>query len=126
MGVIMVGRPREFRHRDVVTAIRAAKAAGIDSPSVRIRTPGGTEYFVGGGSVEAPASKVRGKTARDARNSSSVSKGDRAPLAEGGKAHMLGKQAADTAPPGRTAKTKSAAALKEASGGGAARPAKPA
>ena len=37
-----------------------------------------------------------------------------------------GRQAADTAPPGRTAKTKSAAALKEASGGGAARPAKPA
>jgi hypothetical protein len=113
MGVIMVGRPRDFRHGDVVRAIRAAKAAGIDSPSVRIRTPGGTEYFVGGGSVEAPASKVRGKAA------SSVGKGkeNRAPLAAGGKAHMLGKQAADTAPAGRTAKTKSAAAPKEASGG---------
>ena len=114
----MVGRPRDFRHHDIVRAIRAVRAAGIDSPSVRIRTPGGTEYFFGG--------EVKGgaKTA-------SVSKGslpgdqNRAPLAEGGKARMLGKQAADTAPPGRTAKPKSAAAPKDASGG-MARPAKPA
>src|SRR5262245_63158711 len=43
----MVNRPRDFRHHDVVRAIRAARAAGID-PSVRIRTPTGTEYFFGG------------------------------------------------------------------------------
>jgi len=116
----MVGRPRDFRHHDIVRAIRAVRAAGIDSPSVRIRTPTGTEYFFGGEVKGAP--ETRGRAAR-----ASVGKGNqnRAPLAEGGKAHMLGKQAADTAPPGRTAKTKSAAAPKEASGG-MAWPAKPA
>jgi hypothetical protein len=117
----MVNRPRDFRHHDVVRGIRAARAAGVENPSVRIRTPTGTEYFFGG-EVKG-ASETRGRAAR-----ASVSKGreNRAPLAEGGKAHMLGKQAADTAPPGRTAKTKSAAAPKEASVGGAAFPAKPA
>src|SRR5262249_4986862 len=103
-GTVMVGRPRDFRHRDVVNAIRAARAAGID-PSVRIRTPTGPEYF-SGGEVRG-AAEARGKTAR---NPSSVGKGNqtRAPRAEGGKTHRRGKQAADTAPPGRTAKTKRA------------------
>src|SRR5262249_17694223 len=105
----MVNRPRDFRHHDIVRAIRAARAAGID-PSVRVRTPDGVEYFFGG-EVKG-AAETRGRAAR-----ASVGKGDqnRAPLAEGGKAHMLAKQAADAAPPGRTAKPTSAAALKHAS-----------
>jgi hypothetical protein len=49
----MANRPRDFRHHDVVRAIRAAHAAGIASPSVRIKVPSGTEYFVGG-EVTAP------------------------------------------------------------------------
>jgi len=110
----MAGRPRDFRHHDIVRAIRAARAAGID-PSVRIRTPAGTEYFFGGEVKGAP--ETRGRVGKGSQN--------RAPLAEGGKTHMLGRQAADTAPPGRTAKTKSAAAPSEASGG-VSRPAKPA
>src|SRR5262249_12371955 len=49
----MAGRPREFRHHDVVRALRAAHAAGVANPTVRIRVPSGTEYFVGG-EVTAP------------------------------------------------------------------------
>jgi hypothetical protein len=119
----MVNRPRDFRHHDVVRAIRAIRAAGVENPSVRIRTPGGTEYFFGG-EVEAPVPKVRGKTAAAVRDPSSVSKGNlpgsqnRAPLAEGGSRHgMFKEQAADPAHPGRTGKPQSAADTKQASGG---------
>jgi len=72
----MVNRPRDFRHHDVVRAIRAARAAGIASPSVRIRTPGGTEYYVSGGEVVAPVKK---------------SKQSSAEFAEGGSAKMAGR-----------------------------------
>jgi len=53
MGVRMAGRPSNFRMHDVRRAIRAARAEGLANPSVRIKTPGGTEYFVGG-EVTAP------------------------------------------------------------------------
>jgi hypothetical protein len=120
----MVNRPRDFRHHDVVRAIRAARAAGVENPSVRIRGPSGNEYYVSGGEVEAPVPKVRGKTAAAVRDPSSVSKGslpgsqNRAPLAEGGSRHgMFKEQAADPARPGRTGKPQSAADTKQASGG---------
>jgi len=47
----MAGRPREFRHTDVVRGIRAARAAGIENPSLRIKAPSGTEYYFSGGAV---------------------------------------------------------------------------
>src|SRR5215471_9400883 len=50
----MVNRPLDFRHHDIVRAFKAARAAGIDSPSLRIRTPGGVEYHFSGGEVTAP------------------------------------------------------------------------
>src|SRR5262249_43659831 len=53
----MVNRPRDFRHHDVVRAIRAATAAGIPNPSVRIRGPSGIEYYISGGEVTAPETK---------------------------------------------------------------------
>src|SRR5262249_31623526 len=56
-GYKMVNRPRDFRHHDVVRAFRAARAAGVENPSVRIRVPSGTEYYVSGGAVEAPQKK---------------------------------------------------------------------
>ena len=122
----MVNRPRDFRHHDVVRAIRAVRAAGVENPSVRIRTPAGTEYYFGG-----EVKEVRGKTSTSVRDPDAVSKGSlpgsqKAPLAEGGSSHgMVKRQAADPAPSGRTAKTKSVAAPKEAIGG-LARPCKPA
>jgi hypothetical protein len=51
MGRKMAGRPREFRHHDVVRGIRAARAAGIENPSLRIKAPSGTEYYFSGGAV---------------------------------------------------------------------------
>src|SRR5262249_13666372 len=119
----MVNRPLDFRHHDVVRAFKAARAAGIDSPSLRIRTPGGTEYHFGGAVKGQGVPKVRGKTSPSVGDPSSVTKGappgsQKAPLAEGGSSHgMVKRQAADPAPPGRTSKQKAAASPKQASGG---------
>jgi len=134
----MANREQAFRHSDVVRGLRAARAAGLDSPTLRIRTPDGVEYhFSDGGEVAAPkrgadVPRVRGKLATPVRSPNTVSKdrlpgeGNRAPLAEGGSRHgMFKEQAADTAAPGRTAKVKAAAAFEQASGG-ICRPAKPA
>jgi len=119
----MVNRPRDVRHGDVVRAIRAVRAAGVENPSVRIRTPAGTEYYFGG------EVKARGKTSASVRDPDAVSKGSlpgsqKAPLAEGGSSHgMVKRQAADPARSGRTSKPQSAADTKQASGG-LARPAR--
>src|SRR5262249_22611621 len=113
----------DFRHHDIVRAFKAARAAGIDSPSLRIRTPGGTEYHFGGEVKGQGVPKVRGKTSTSVRDSSSVAKGappgsQKAPLAEGGSSHgMVKRQAADPAPRGHTSKPQSAADAKQASGG---------
>ena len=53
----MVNRPRDFRHHDVVRAFRAARAAGVEHPSIEIHLPGGTRYVLGG-AVEAPKPKL--------------------------------------------------------------------
>jgi hypothetical protein len=118
MGDGMVNRPRDFRHHDVVRAFKAARAAGVDNPSLRIRTPTGTEYFFGG-EVKADVPRVRGKATPDAVSKGNLSSGKmRAPLAEGGSRHgMFKEQAADPARPGRTGKPRSAADTKQASGG---------
>jgi len=45
----MPTRPHQFRHRDVVRAVRAAAVAGISNPkTVEIRLPNGTTIAVGG------------------------------------------------------------------------------
>ena len=49
----MANRPANFKLHDVRRAIRAARAEGMTNPSVRIRTPGGTEFYVSGGEVTA-------------------------------------------------------------------------
>src|SRR5262245_13958846 len=73
----MVNRPLDFRHRDVVRGIRAARASGIDSQSLRIRTPAGTEYYFGGGEVARPNPKKSVERDTD--------------LAEGGSTKMAGR-----------------------------------
>jgi len=120
----MVNRPLDFRHHDVVRAIKAVRAAGVENPSVRIRTPAGIEYHFSGGEVKGQGvPKVRGKTATSVRDPDAVSKdslsgSQQAPLAEGGSSHgMVKRQAADPAPPGRTSKPQSAADTKQAAGG---------
>jgi len=45
----MANRVHQFKHRDVVRAVRAAAAAGISNPkTVEIRLPNGTTIAVGG------------------------------------------------------------------------------
>jgi hypothetical protein len=101
----MVNRPRDFRHHDVVRALRAARAAGVENPSVRIRVPSGTEYYVSGGEVVAPAKK---------------SKPLRADLAEGGGLKMMGKGDRTVAAPSEQAgpQQPGSTAHKTGSGGG--------
>jgi len=125
----MVNRPLDFRHHDIVRAFKAARAAGIDNPSLKIRTAAGTEYHFGGEVKGQGVPKVRGKTSTSVRDPDAVSKGSspgsqKAPLAEGGSSHgMVKRQAADPARSGRTGKPQSAADTKQASGG-LARPAR--
>src|SRR5262245_35062785 len=54
----MANRPQNFKLHDVRRAIRAAQAEGLANPSVRIRVPSGTEFYVSGGAVEAPKKKA--------------------------------------------------------------------
>jgi hypothetical protein len=54
----MANRSPNFRLHDVRRALRAARAEGLTNPSVRIRTPGGAEYFIGG-EVTAPKKHSR-------------------------------------------------------------------
>ena len=70
----MVGRPANFKIHDVRRALRAAQAAGL--PGVRVRTPDGVEYHIGG-EVKAPQPKK--------------SKSSRADFAEGGRTAMHGR-----------------------------------
>jgi len=53
LGCKMANREQPFRQHHVTRALKAAAAAGVANPSVRIRTPGGTEYHIGG-EVTAP------------------------------------------------------------------------
>src|SRR5262249_52112751 len=103
----MVGGPRDCRPSDVVRAIRAVRAAGVENPSVRIRTPTGTEYFFGGEVGASKPKKFVGgipdpglKTSDPVRASASLAKGGeaamgdrgvRAALAKGGATKMFGR-----------------------------------
>src|SRR5262249_12840900 len=60
----VANRPANFKLYDVRRAIRAARAEGLANPSVRIRTPGGTEFYVSGGAVEAPKKHTTAAVAR--------------------------------------------------------------
>src|SRR5262249_60536225 len=76
----MVNRPRDFRHHDVVRAFRAARAAGVEHPSIEIHLPGGTRYVLGG-VVEAPKPKLSkqrdGDFAEGGGSNRMAGKGDR-------------------------------------------------
>jgi hypothetical protein len=118
-----MNKSQPFRQHLITRALKGASNAGMRDPTVKIVLSDGTQLHVAGGVVEAPVPKVRGKSASPVRDPSAVGKGrlpaskNRAPLAAGGDAKMFGKQAADPAPAGRTAKPKSAADAKQASGG---------
>ena len=94
MSDAMVNRPRDFKHHDVVRAFRAASAAGVSNPTLRIRLPSGTEFHLACGEVPDPGPK----TSREHPTAASLAKGsggaNRAPLAKGGRGpdqHMFGK-----------------------------------
>ena len=144
----MANQPQPFRQHHLTRALRAAKAAGMDNPSVKVRLPSGVEFHIGG-EVPTPKPKkstpLRAELAKGGGSNKMHGRGDRtrtAPedsagkqqpgstahktssrgsvLAEGGSRHgMFRERAADPAPAGRTAKSKSAAT------GGEARPARP-
>jgi hypothetical protein len=53
----MANRDQAFRQHQLTRALRAARAAGVANPSVRVVLPSGTQLFVGGGAVEAAPKK---------------------------------------------------------------------
>jgi hypothetical protein len=149
-----MNKAQPFRQHHITRALRAASAAGVSDPHVRITLPGGGELHVGGGGEvpKAPPKKSAQKDVTLAKGSDTPmhGKGDRtvtAPadsagkqrpgttghktssrggkLAEGGSPQgMVKRQAADSASPERTGKSHDAASAKQASGG-LSRPARP-
>jgi hypothetical protein len=56
----MANRTHQFKHRDVVRAVRAAAAAGISNPrTVEVRLPNGTTIAVSGTDGRPAAAVVR-------------------------------------------------------------------
>src|SRR5262245_65418826 len=97
VGGAMANTPQPFRQHHLTRALRAAKAAGMDNPSVKVRLPSGVEFHIGG---EVPTASPKKSTPL------------RAALAEGGDSRMLGRgdrtktsdaDAAGTQHPGSTA-----------------------
>jgi hypothetical protein len=133
----VANQPQPFRQHHLTRALRAAKAAGMDNPSVKVRLPSGVEFHIGG-EVTAPkpkkATPLRADLA-EGGDTKMLGKGDRTKtsptnaagtqhpgstahktssrgsmLAEGGSQHgMFKRQAADPAQAGKTGKGQSAA-----------------
>jgi len=102
----MANTPQDFRQHHLTRALRAARAAGMDS--VKVRLPSGVEFHIGGGEVPAAPPKK------------SMQKG--ATLAEGGSDKMHSPQAANPQRPGRTGHAvKGAAPGSQGASGGAAK-----
>ena len=102
----MANQPQPFRQHHLTRALRAAKAAGMDNPSVKVRLPSGVEFHIGG-SVPDPGPKTSREIGRGDRSVTAVadavgkkpSAEHRALLAKGGSGpdqHMFGK--GDTRP----------------------------
>jgi len=99
----MANTPQTFRQHQITRALKAAAAAGVKDPHVKIHLPNGTVFHVGGG---APPKK-------------SMQKG--VTLAEGGSDKMHSPQAANPQRPGRTGHAvKGAAPGSQGASGGAA------
>src|SRR5262245_42998911 len=76
VGGPMANTPQPFRQHHLTRALRAARAAGMDNPSVKVRLPSGVEFHIGGEVPTAPSKRSTQKNAA---------------LAEGGKTSMLGR-----------------------------------
>jgi hypothetical protein len=65
IGCEMVGRPSQFKHRDVVRAVRAASAAGMQASEVKVVLPTGATIVISGKPDKAaPAVKVRQRSGK--------------------------------------------------------------
>jgi hypothetical protein len=62
----MVTRAHSFRHADIKRAFRAAEAAGVRNPTVRVVCRNGTELHIGSadGELEAASSKPKRASSR--------------------------------------------------------------
>ena len=105
----MANTPQTFRQHQITRALKAAAAAGVKDPHVKIHLPNGTVFHVGGGG-EVPAAPPK----------KSMQKG--ATLAEGGSDKMHSPQAANPQRPGCTGHAvKGAAPGSQGASGGAAK-----
>jgi hypothetical protein len=66
----MTNQPHQFRHRDVVRAVRAASAAGVQASEVKVVLPSGASIVISGSKPnEAAAIPKQGKAPTPSRNS---------------------------------------------------------
>ena len=101
----MANTPQTFRQHQITRALKAAAAAGVKDPHVKIHLPNGTVFHVGGGGEAPKKSMQKGAT-----------------LAEGGSDKMHSPQAANPQRPGRTGHAvKGAAPGSQGASGGAAK-----
>jgi hypothetical protein len=65
----MVTRAHNFRHADIKRAFRAAEAAGVPNPVVRVVCKNGTELHIAGsdGKSQTPAKRQRASSRQPAR-----------------------------------------------------------
>jgi hypothetical protein len=54
----MANRAQNFKHHDVRKALKAAAAAGVSDPTVRVVLPNGTEFHIGGAGAKPTATPV--------------------------------------------------------------------
>jgi hypothetical protein len=73
----MTNQPQRFRHHDVVKAFRAATAAGVANPTVRVSLPNGTTLDIGGGPGKLPRDMAPPKPAKSAKSPPAASRSAR-------------------------------------------------
>jgi hypothetical protein len=57
----VANQPHLFKNRDITRCLKAATAAGVERPTVRIKLPNGTEYTVGSSDGKSDVAAVARK-----------------------------------------------------------------
>jgi hypothetical protein len=63
----MTNQPHQFRHRDVVRAVRAASAAGVQASEVKVVLPTGATIVISGGKPDKKQARAQPVSPRSPR-----------------------------------------------------------
>ena len=68
-GGAVTNQPHQFKHRDVVRAVRAASAAGVQASEVKVVLPSGASIVISGSKPDQAAAPKQGKVPPTSRSS---------------------------------------------------------